>query len=109
MNPLGGEVHDTTKMLFIGSIRLLSTKNRIVSITNTGESLKSCGISIGDKESTVVEQMKNIHATSDGKENLDGGFYMLKYSIKSNSTTLQFNWTFDSTTNRITTTGIHMK
>ena len=108
-NVSSSRLDDTTKMLFIGSIRLLSTKNRIVSITNTGESLKSCGISIGDKESTVVEQMKNIHATSDGKENLDGGFYMLKYSIKSNSTTLQFNWIFNPTTNRIATTGIHMR
>ncbi len=108
-NISSSSLDDTTKMLFIGSIRLLSTKNRIVGITNTGESLKSCGISIGDKEGTIVEQMKNINATLDGKENLDDGFYMLKYSIKSNSTTLQFNWTFDSTTNRITTTGIHMK
>lgn len=109
-NISSSRLDDAAKMLFIGPIRLISIKNRISHVTNTsGESLKLCGISIGDKKSAVVEQMKNIHATLDGKENLDDGYYMLKYSIKSNSTTLRFNWTFDSTTNRITTTGAGME
>ncbi|MCI9179253.1 MAG: zinc ribbon domain-containing protein [Lachnospiraceae bacterium] len=98
-----------------GIMIMSKNKNSVTSVHISGESTgKICGISIGDKENDVIEQMNLIGANLDEKEKMDEygdpESHRLGYSIKTaNNITLKFNWIFNSYTKRFTTGSVSIE